>query len=139
MADRPQAEPTQARNIPAPQTNPETTPFWEEARKGRLMVGLCSACKRAHYYPRSICPFCFTEGATLEPASGRGVIYTISVTYRGTPEPYAIGYVELEEGPRILTNFVGAPLETFKIGDRVKVVFTPTEEGAPPVPMFAPA
>jgi uncharacterized OB-fold protein len=135
MAD----QPILARKIPAPQTNPETKAFWEEAKEGRLMVGRCASCKRAHYYPRAICPFCFTDGATLEPASGRGTIYTVSVTYRGTPEPYAIGYVELEEGPRILTNFIGAPLERFKIGDRVKVEFRPTEAGGPPVPMFAPA
>jgi len=132
-------EQPQTRRIPAPQTNLETKPFWEQVKKGVLSVGRCTTCKRAHYYPRSVCPFCFTDGATLEPASGRGTIYTISVTYRGTPEPYAIGYVELDEGPRILTNFVGAPLESFNIGDKVQVVFTPTDEGAPPVPMFAPA
>jgi uncharacterized OB-fold protein len=129
----------QARKIAAPQGNPETKPFWDAARDGKLMVGRCTSCHRAHYYPRSICPFCFTEGTTLEPASGKATIYTLSITYRGTPEPYAIGYVELEEGPRILTNFTGAALESFQIGDAVKVVWTPTEDGAPPVPMFAPA
>lgn len=138
------AEASTTRKIPAPQGNPETKPFWDAAREGRLMVGRCApadsdGCGKAHYYPRSICPFCFTEGTTLEPASGEGTIYTLSVTYRGAPEPYAIGYVELAEGPRILTNFTGAPLESFRIGDRVKVVWTPTEDGAPPVPMFAPA
>ncbi len=134
------AEHPTPRKIPAPQGNPETKPFWDAAREGRLMVGRCQGgCGRAHYYPRSICPFCFTEGATLEPASGQGTIYTLSVTYRGTPEPFAIGYVELDEGPRLLTNFTGAALESFRIGDPVKVVWTPTEDGAPPVPMFAPA
>ncbi len=137
MADATQPHP--ARKIPAPQGNPETRPFWDAAREGRLMVGRCAACGRAHYYPRSICPFCFTEGAALEAAAGTGVIYTLSITYRGAPEPYAIGYVQLEEGPRILTNLVGAPLDRFRIGDRVRVVFVPTEVGAPPVPMFEPA
>jgi len=137
--DPPLKTPPTTRPIPAPLTNPETKRFWDAAREGRLMIGRCAACRRAHYYPRSICPFCFTDGASLEPASGLGTIYTLSITYRGTPEPYAIGYVELDEGPRILTNFTGAALESFKIGDRVKVVFMPTESGAPPAPMFAPA
>jgi hypothetical protein len=128
-----------ARRIPAPIGNPETKPFWDAAREGKLMIGRCGSCRRAHYYPRSICPFCFTEGTTLEQASGKATVYTLSITYRGTPEPYAIGYVELEEGPRILTNFVNAPLESFKIGDPVALVWTPTDEGAPPVPMFGPA
>jgi uncharacterized OB-fold protein len=138
MTEHPQTRQA-ARRIPAPQTNPETRPFWDAAREGRLMVGRCASCRRTHYYPRSVCPFCFTEGATLEPVSGRGIVYTISVTYRGAPEPYAIGYVELEDGPRILTNFTGAALESFKIGDPVTVVFISTDEDAPPVPMFVPA
>ena len=134
MADQPQT-----RRIPVPQGNPETKPFWEAAKGGVLMVGRCGACQRAHYYPRSICPFCFTPGASLEAASGKGAIYTLSVTYRGTPEPFAIGYVELEEGPRLLTNFTGAPLESFHIGDPVEVTFVEVEAGAYPVPMFRPA
>ncbi len=138
------AEPSTTRKVPAPQGNPETGSFWDAARQGRFMVGRCvstdkGGCGKAHYYPRSICPFCFAPGATLEQASGKAVIYTVSVTYRGAPEPYAIGYVELEEGPRIMTNFTGAALESFRIGDPVKVVFIPTEPDAPPVPMFAPA
>ena len=134
------AEQPTVRKIAAPQGNPETKPFWDAAREGKLTIGRCvGGCGRAHYYPRSICPFCFTPGAVLEQASGEGVIYTLSVTLRGTPEPYAIGYVELKEGPRILTNFTGAPLESFHIGQPVRMVWTPTEDGAPPVPMFGPA
>lgn len=138
------AEQPTPRRIPAPQGNPETQPFWAAAREGRLMIGRCvsrdrGGCGRAHYYPRGVCPFCFTPDAVLEPASGEGTIYTLSVTLRGAPEPYAIGYVELEEGPRILTNFTGAELESFHIGQKVKLVWTPTEDGAPPVPMFGPA
>jgi uncharacterized OB-fold protein len=138
------AEQPAPRKIPAPQGNPETEPFWAAAREGRLMIGRCvpadqGGCGKAHYYPRSICPFCFTPGATLEEASGKAIIYTVSVTYRGAPEPYAIGYVELQEGPRIMTGFTGAALESFRIGDPVKVMFVPTEEDAPPVPIFAPA
>ena len=51
--------------------------------------------------------------------------------------PYAIGYVTLDEGPALLTNFVDCDLTTLKIGQRVKVVFKPTD-GAP-LPFFAPA
>ena len=127
-----------ARKIAAPQGNPETKPFWDAALEGRFLIKRCTACGKAHYYPRSLCPLCGSEETVWEEASGRGEIYTLSVTYRGTPEPYAIGYVELEEGPRILTNFTGAALESFGIGDKVKLVWTPTE-GGPPVPMFGPA
>ena len=69
--------------------------------------------------------------------SGRGTIYTYCVMRRA-PEPYAIGYVTLEEGPAVLTNFVDCDLEAIRIGQAVRAVFTPSE-GGPPVPMFTPA
>jgi uncharacterized OB-fold protein len=118
---------------PAPQTNPETKPFWDAAAEGRFLIGRCIVCGKAHYYPRSLCPFCF-GGASMEEASGEGEIYTVSVTHRGAPEPYAIGYVALDEGPRILTNFIDCDLDSLAIGQRVKIRWVETE-GAP-LPMF---
>ncbi len=116
------------RSYPAPQGNPETAPVLAAASEKRLLIGRCRACGRAHYFPRSLCPFCFGD-ADLETASGEGEIYTVSVTLRGAPEPYAIGYVTLKEGPRLLTNFVDGPLESFAIGDAVEAVYRPVEGG----------
>ena len=136
MADAKPAEAPAARKIAAPQGNPETKPFWDAAAEGKFLIGRCTACGKAHYYPRSLCPFCF-GAATMEEASGEGAIYTVSVTYRGAPEPYAIGYVELKEGPRVLTNFTDCDFKALAIGQGVKIKWTPTE-GAP-IPMFTPA
>jgi uncharacterized OB-fold protein len=133
MAD---TKPAETRKIAVPQGNPETKPFWDAAQDGKFMIGRCKACGKAHYYPRSLCPFCLGEAAMVE-ASGKGEIYTFSVTYRGTPEPYAIGYVSLEEGPRILTNFVDCDFKALSIGQAVKIKWVATE--GLPVPMFTPA
>jgi uncharacterized OB-fold protein len=57
---------------------------------------------------------------------------------RRVPEPYAIAYVTLEEGPTMMTNIVDCDLDAVRIGQAVRVVFKPSE-GGPPVPMFAPA
>jgi uncharacterized OB-fold protein len=56
---------------------------------------------------------------------------------RGAPVPYAIAYVTLAEGPTMMTNIVDCDLNAIKIGQKVKVVFKPSE-GGPPVPCFAP-
>jgi uncharacterized OB-fold protein len=138
MADQKPSEAAAARKITAPVGNPETKPFWDAAKEGRFPIGRCTACGKTHYYPRSLCPFCFGEAA-MEEASGEGTIYTVSVTYRGTPEPYAIGYVELKEGPRILTNFVDCDFKALAIGQAVKLRWTPPTDGGTPIPMFAPA
>jgi len=127
----------QTRKIPAPQTNPENKPFWDAAGEGRLLVKRCRACGEAHHYPRALCPFCFSDDTEWQEASGRGTIYSYSVMRRA-PVPYAIAYVTLEEGPTMMTNLVDCDFDALRIGQPVKVVFTPTEGGAP-MPMFTPA
>jgi len=125
------------RKIPAPSPTPETEAFWRAASEERFMLRRCAACGKAHWYPRAICPHCMSDKTEWVEASGRGKIYTFSVMRRA-PEPYAIGYVTLEEGPSMLTNFVDCDFDKLKIGQSVKLKFMPTE-GGPPVPMFAPA
>ena len=126
------------RPIPAPVVNLETQPFWDAAKQGRFLIKRCTACSKPHWYPRAICPFCMSADTVWEESPGEGVIYTYSVMHRSPTGPYAIGYVTLNEGPAVLTNFVGVAPNGLSIGMRVKVEFQDTE-GGPPVPVFAPA
>jgi uncharacterized OB-fold protein len=125
------------RKIPAPEPNPETKPFWDAAAQGRLLLKKCLACNQLHYYPRTICPFCGSDRTDWQPAAGTGSIYSWSVMRRAET-PYCIAYVTLDEGVTMMTNIVGCDLNAIRIGQKVRVVFTPTE-GGPPVPTFAPA
>ena len=124
------------RKIPAPQPNLETQPYWDAAAAGKLLIKKCAACGEAHFYPRAVCPFCFSDRTDWHEASGNGTIYTYSVMRRA-PVPYAIAYVTLAEGPTMMTNIVDCDLDSIRIGQSVRVVFKPSE-GGPPVPMFAP-
>ena len=128
---------TSGRKIPAPQYTVETVPFWEAAKEGRFLIKRCRACGEPHWYPRAVCPFCFSSDTAWEESPGAGEIYTFSVMRRSSGGPYAIGYVKLDEGPAVLTNFVDCDLDALRIGQRVKVKFQPTE-GGPPVPVFSP-
>ena len=126
------------RAIPPPVVNLETQPFWDAAREGRFLIKRCQDCGKPHWYPRAICPHCFSSRTVWEESPGEGVIYTYSVMHRSPTGPYAIGYVTLNEGPAVLTNFVGVAPDGLSIGMRVRVRFQDTE-GGPPVPVFAPA
>ena len=126
------------RAIPAPMTNPETEPFWAAAREGKFLLRGCTACGKTHWYPRAVCPFCFSERTEWREGSGRGTIYSLSVMKRA-PEPYAIAYVTLEEGPTMMTNIVDCDLDSLAIGQKVTVAFKPTQDDGPPFPMFRPA
>jgi len=124
------------RKIPSPIANTETQAFWDAARTGRFVLPTCTACRKAHWYPRAVCPFCADGTIEWRDASGRGTIYTYSVMRRAK-EPYVIAYVTLAEGPTMMTNIVDCNFDALRIGQPVNVVFKETENG-PPVPMFRP-
>ena len=128
---------TAQRKIPAPQANTETKAFWDAAAKGTLLLKKCRDCGEVHYYPRALCPFCGSDATDWQAAAGAGTLYSYSVMRRAEV-PYAIAYVTLDEGVTMMTNLVDCDFDRLKIGQRVKVVFTPTDGGAP-VPTFTPA
>jgi uncharacterized OB-fold protein len=127
----------EGRKIPAPAVTIESKPFWDAASEGKFLIKRCNACGEAHWYPRALCPFCFSDDTVWEESLGEGVIYTYSVMHRSPTGPYAIGYVTLNEGPAMMTNFVDCDLSKLEIGQKVKLKFQPTE-GGPPVPVFSP-
>ncbi|MFD1840564.1 Zn-ribbon domain-containing OB-fold protein [Paracidovorax cattleyae] len=115
--------------------NPGLEPFHAAAEAGHLLIRRCTACGKAHWYPRPHCPFC--PGTTAwEPASGRGRIYSFAVTGK-PPQRRAIAYVTLDEGPMLLTHIVGADPHALAIGQEVAVAFEPAG-GSLRLPVFAP-
>src|SRR5215470_7129077 len=123
-----------ARKIQAPVPVPDTVPFWDAAAKGKLLVKTCTACGRAHHYPRPLCPFCASNRTEWKESAGRGVIYSFSVMRRASP-PYVIAYVTLDEGVTMMTNLVDCDFDALRVGQPVRLVFKPSD-GGPPVPMF---
>ena len=124
------------RRIFAPAVSEETARFWKAAEDGKLLYGWCLACSEPHYYPRSFCPFCFSERVEWREASGAAKVYSYSIMYRSPTGPYTIAYVELAEGPRVMTNLVDSAFDRIAIGAAVQLVWQPTD-GGPPVPCFA--
>jgi uncharacterized OB-fold protein len=125
------------RVIPAPVPTEDTKVFWEAAKEGRFLVKRCADCGKVHWYPRALCPFCLSANTQWEPGSGRGTIYSYSVM-RKAPQPYAVAFVTLAEGPAMLTNLVDCDFDQLAIGQPVRVVFKPTD-GEYKIPVFAPA
>ena len=126
----------QDRPLPANIIDPATEPFFAAAHKGVLRLRRCTDCKKPHWYPRPVCPFCMGDTEWID-ATGAGTIYSVSVTRRAGPIPYAIAYVTLDEGVTMLTNICDCDLDTLRIGQRVKVCFKPAE-GKGVVAMFTP-
>lgn len=127
---------------PEPEVTPETEPFWEATAEGRLLLKECGDCGRVHYYPRARCPHCGSAATDWTEATGRGTVYSFSVLRQaggdyGEATPYVLAYVELEEGPRMLTNVVDCDPETVEVGMPVEVTFDAAGEDAA-LPRFRP-
>lgn len=126
---------------PVPQSTPETAPYWEAARRGELFVQRCRSCEQHYFYPRTGCPHCGSTDVEWVAASGRGRLHTYLINHRparGFEEdaPYAIAVVELEEGPRLMSNIVGIENtpENLVIDMPLEVAFE--ERGDWSVPVF---
>jgi uncharacterized protein len=135
MSEQGTKEAPAARKIFPPAVNVETEKFWKAAEAGKLLYGYCLACNEPHYYPRSLCPFCFSDRVEWREASGRATVYSYSIMYRSPTGPYTIAYVTLAEGPSVLTNLVDCDFKKIAIDAPAKLVWKPSDGGAP-VPFF---
>ena len=129
---------------PIPRPTPETQPYWDAARAGELRVQRCAACRQHYFYPRPFCPRCGSADVAWVPVSGRARRHSYVISHRPAPGfeaevPYAIAVVELEEGPRLMTNIVGVENtpERLELDMELEVVFQ--ERGDQCVPVFRPA
>ncbi len=95
---------------PLPVPTPETAHFWEGTAQGELRLQRCDDCRSVYFPPRPQCPACGHREVSLFVACGRGRLYSYVINQRPHPAwegPYAIAVVELDEGPRLMTNIVG--------------------------------
>jgi len=109
--------------------------FLAAASEGRLALPLCAACGQHHCYPRPFCPHCWSEDLNWVDVSGVAKLYSFTVVRGG--EPYVLAVVELEEGPRMMTNIVDCPLDAIQIGMPLRVDFRNLDGMV--VPVFRPA
>ncbi|WP_350297183.1 OB-fold domain-containing protein [Limnohabitans sp. Rim8] len=124
------------RKISAPRVLPESLHFWQAADEGRYLVKKCISCGKVHHYPRDICPFCLSADTVWQDSPGTGVVYSFS-TMGKDDAAYTMAYVTLDEGVTVMTNLVDCDPTQVTIGQKVRVVFQPTD-GGHSVPMFTP-
>jgi uncharacterized protein len=114
---------------PLPSPTPLTSGFWEAARRHELVIQQCQECGLHRHYPQYLCPRCSSPRWTWSPVSGRGHIYTFTVTHQpfskswGARTPYAVAVVELEEGVRMVSDLSDAEVDRVEIGQPVEVYF----------------
>ena len=126
---------------------PDTQPFWEATKRHELTYQTCNTCNTVVFYPRSHCTRCGSRDLTRRVSQGAGAVYTFTVIMQSRHPafaelgPYAVAYVDLDEGFRIMTNIVGVqdPAKDIQCGMRVKLRWHDQGEGQIALPMFEPA
>ena len=128
---------------PAPVADAETEPYWKAAKEGRLVVQRCTTCGNHQLYPRWRCLRCRGEVQWVE-ASGGGTVYSFTVIRQNFSRsfrdllPYVVALVDLDEGPRVMTNVVGCDPDDVRIGMPVRVRFEAVNDESS-IPLFEPA
>ena len=122
---------------PAPFVQPEIKTFWDATAEGKLLLPKCTECSAVIWFPRPFCPECASTSVEWVQASGKGTVYSFTVNRRGVADvpayrgagEYVLAYVELDEGPRIMTNIVECEPNAVRVGQNVELVFHDTGEG----------
>ena len=116
-----------------PEPTPETQPYWDGCKAGELRVQRCLSCSHVYFPPRPFCPKCAHRKVEWFKTSGKGKLYSYVIHHRPMPgftPPYSIAVVELDEGPRMMTNIVDCPQtpEALQLDMRLEVGFTPISD-----------
>jgi uncharacterized OB-fold protein len=110
---------------PKPRITPTGRPFWEGLRAGEVHIQRCGDCGHHVFYPRVICPDCASRDLAWTRVSGRGRLYTYTVTEpgKGSRGGEILAIVELDEGVRMATTLVGLDPDAVEIGMPLAPVF----------------
>jgi uncharacterized OB-fold protein len=134
---------TAAYDKPVPVPSHESKPYWEGLRRHELLMPRCAACGHRWFPPTHLCPQCRSGRVEWERVSGRGKVHTFVLFHRNyhkgfaAERPYCVAVVELEEGPRMLSNVIGIPPQEVTCEMAVEVVFEDITDTAT-LPKFQP-
>jgi uncharacterized OB-fold protein len=121
---------------PLPVPSELSRPYWDGLKEGRLCLQRCRACGEHVFYPRPHCPACLSTELDWVEMSGRGKVYSYTVVRRAMNPafaddvPYVYAIVELDEGPRVMTNVVNCPPEDVRVDMPVRAIFDPVTPDA---------
>jgi uncharacterized protein len=131
-----------AAEMPLPTVTPLTAPYWESLAAGELRFQRCGDCSNAWLPAREECPKCLSDDVSWQTSTGRGRVISWVVYHQAVHPafadrvPYNVAVVELEEGPRLVTN-INASDETLAI--ELPVTLSIEDESGVSIARFTPA
>jgi len=118
---------------PLPQPDIDTAFFWEATARRELHILRCTNCKTYIHLPKPACRVCGSTDVKPSKVSGRGTVYSYTVTHQPVPgfePPFAVALIELDEqkGLRLVSNIIDVAPDDVRVGMKVEVTFEPFAE-----------
>ena len=98
-----------------------TAPFWSALRERRLVVQRCDACQTLRFPPEVGCFECASMESSWAPMSGRATLWSWTIghppllPFFAERAPWPVAVVQLQEGPRMVTNIIDVPVEQYVV------------------------
>lgn len=133
VLDRTSPDAPAVEGIPLPATDNVSARYWEAAARGEILYQQCPSCGHRQFYPRACCTECGAD-PDWKPASGRGTVHTFTIIRQNWADPfrellpYVVAMVELDEGPRIMSNVTHCEPEEVHIGMAVEAYVVRMED-----------
>jgi len=129
---------------PIPTPSEDSRPYWEAVRNHELKLQQCRECSAFRFPPAEVCSECTADAYDWQPVSGKGRVFSFVIYYRAYHPgfrdelPYVVAVIELDEGPRMLSNVIGCKPEEVRCDMPVAVTFEDITDEAS-LPRFQPA
>jgi uncharacterized OB-fold protein len=114
---------------PLPLISSLNQPYWDGLKSREFKLQRCDDCGKVWYPPSPLCPGCWSRNFTWTRLSGRGRVNSWVIFHQSyfkgydSDVPYNVAEVELDEGPRVLTNLVGIKNAEIRAGMPVEIVY----------------
>jgi uncharacterized OB-fold protein len=99
-------------SYPEPALTEVNRPLIEAWKRGELMLQHCAACGHVIFFPRELCPQCWSTQLEWKKHSGRGRLISSSQIYSHVTEPFAnespvtLAEIQLDDGGTMLARIV---------------------------------
>jgi uncharacterized OB-fold protein len=121
------------------QDNQAMLAAWRDG--GRLMLQHCEECGRTIFYPRAICPHCWSDALCWREAEGRGSISSFSLVRRPNHAaffdevPIILAEIRLAENVAMIARLIAPDPSVVEIGAQIALIGRP-EADRYPLPTF---
>ena len=119
---------------PQPNVTITNTPFIEAWRRGELALQHCGDCGAVVFFPREMCPQCWSTKLAWKRSSGRGKIVSYARVYKHVTPPFPdeaptiLAEIELADGGAIMARV--ATSEPASVTSGMPVELVPMPEAA---------